>query len=159
MCLLSATDLSTGLFGAWLSPTPVSSGGCSLIALWSLFCPQQSLFVWHHGVFPCVPILSFYLKTPGDPVGSDSLPASFFLSVTVLRTLPASWGLGPTGLCSKPCRTAVFHLPSSPHITHQIASLDHNLVSFSSLKDHGPLLLVFSMSENSCFMLFCLILT
>lgn len=104
---------------------------------------QQSLFVWHHGVFPCVPILSFYPKTPGDPVGSGAFPASFLLSVTLLHTFPASWGLGPTGLCSEPCRTAVFHLPSSLHITHQIASLDHKLISFSSLKDHSPLLLVF----------------
>lgn len=105
--------------------------------------PQQSFFVWHHGVFPCVPILSFYPKTPGDPVGSDAFAASFLLSVTLLRTFPASWGLGPTGLCSEPCRAAVFHLPSSSHITHQIASLDYNLISFSSLKDHSPLLLVF----------------
>ena len=92
--------------------------------------------------FPVYQYLSFYPKTPGDPVGSDAFPAIFLLSVTLLHTFPASWGLGPTSLCSEPCRTAVFHLPSL-HITHQIASLDHNLISFSSLKDHSPLLLVF----------------
>ena len=34
---------------------------------------------------------------------------------------------------------------SSPCITYWIASPDHNLVSFSSLKDHTPVLLVFQL--------------